>query len=362
MTRHQPRRNGGHASRTAGSPTSSTSPTATSSTSTSSGSSPTASPRAAPRPALLPAQLRDPRSDGRVPSEVQARPVLRSAALHSGTSPTSPARRTRSLPGSRSSPTRGITGGCGNGNYCPNNPVTRQQMAVFLLKALHGSTFVPPALQRRLRRRAVSVAVRRLDRAARGRSDYRRLRRRQLLPAESGPARPDGGVPVQYLRFSMRVPRETFELPPCFARRPLLPGACLRWSGRLCSGRPRADDRRGDRGGVPARAAAPRPDPGGDLSRRGPPSGDPGVSPLRRIRGRAPRRARRRPPVAHALARRASLRRRSRDGRGVRAARATGARCSSGSGARPRPRESLGSISTAAQRRRGSTNAPATRS
>jgi IPT/TIG domain/S-layer homology domain len=39
---------------------------------------------------------------------------------------------------------RGITGGCGNGNYCPNNPVTRQQMAVFLLKALHGSTFDPP--------------------------------------------------------------------------------------------------------------------------------------------------------------------------------------------------------------------------
>jgi IPT/TIG domain/S-layer homology domain len=38
----------------------------------------------------------------------------------------------------------GITGGCGGGNYCPNNPVIRQQMAVFLLKALHGSTFVPP--------------------------------------------------------------------------------------------------------------------------------------------------------------------------------------------------------------------------
>ncbi len=38
----------------------------------------------------------------------------------------------------------GITGGCGNGIYCPNNPVTRQQMAVFLLKALHGSTFDPP--------------------------------------------------------------------------------------------------------------------------------------------------------------------------------------------------------------------------
>jgi hypothetical protein len=30
----------------------------------------------------------------------------------------------------------GITGGCGGGNYCPNNPVTRAQMAVFLAKAL----------------------------------------------------------------------------------------------------------------------------------------------------------------------------------------------------------------------------------
>ena len=38
-----------------------------------------------------------------------------------------------------------ITGGCGNGNYCPNNTVTRQQMAVFLLKAFEGSTYVPPA-------------------------------------------------------------------------------------------------------------------------------------------------------------------------------------------------------------------------
>ena len=29
-----------------------------------------------------------------------------------------------------------ITGGCGGGNYCPDNPVTRRQMAVFLAKAL----------------------------------------------------------------------------------------------------------------------------------------------------------------------------------------------------------------------------------
>ena len=39
----------------------------------------------------------------------------------------------------------GITGGCGSGNYCPQNPVRRDQMAVFLLKAAHGSGYVPPA-------------------------------------------------------------------------------------------------------------------------------------------------------------------------------------------------------------------------
>ena len=30
----------------------------------------------------------------------------------------------------------GITAGCGGGNYCPDNPLTRRQMAVFLAKAL----------------------------------------------------------------------------------------------------------------------------------------------------------------------------------------------------------------------------------
>ena len=41
--------------------------------------------------------------------------------------------------------TEGITGGCGGGNYCPQNPVRRDQMAVFLLKAEHGSSYTPPA-------------------------------------------------------------------------------------------------------------------------------------------------------------------------------------------------------------------------
>jgi uncharacterized repeat protein (TIGR03803 family) len=39
----------------------------------------------------------------------------------------------------------GITSGCGGGNYCPNSPVTRAQMAVFLLKAGHTSSYTPPA-------------------------------------------------------------------------------------------------------------------------------------------------------------------------------------------------------------------------
>jgi hypothetical protein len=39
----------------------------------------------------------------------------------------------------------GITGGCGGGNYCPDNAVTRAQMSAFLLKALHGALYAPPA-------------------------------------------------------------------------------------------------------------------------------------------------------------------------------------------------------------------------
>ena len=37
----------------------------------------------------------------------------------------------------------GITAGCGNSNYCPGATVTRSQMAVFLLRAKYGSGFDP---------------------------------------------------------------------------------------------------------------------------------------------------------------------------------------------------------------------------
>jgi hypothetical protein len=40
---------------------------------------------------------------------------------------------------------RGVTAGCGGGNYCPTTQVTRSQMAVFLLTTLEGGGYTPPA-------------------------------------------------------------------------------------------------------------------------------------------------------------------------------------------------------------------------
>jgi exo-beta-1,3-glucanase (GH17 family) len=40
---------------------------------------------------------------------------------------------------------RQITLGCGGGNYCPTSLVTREQMAAFLIRALHAPGYFPPA-------------------------------------------------------------------------------------------------------------------------------------------------------------------------------------------------------------------------
>jgi len=40
--------------------------------------------------------------------------------------------------------TEGVTAGCGGGDYCPDASVTRAQMAVFLLRTVEGSGYVPP--------------------------------------------------------------------------------------------------------------------------------------------------------------------------------------------------------------------------
>lgn len=39
----------------------------------------------------------------------------------------------------------GITSGCGSGRYCPENLTTRAEMAIFLLRSKHGVSYVPPA-------------------------------------------------------------------------------------------------------------------------------------------------------------------------------------------------------------------------
>ncbi len=89
----------------------------------------------------------------------------------------------------------GITGGCGTGLFCPQNPVRRDQMAPFLIKAKCGSRFRATALHGHgVRRRRVPLAVRGLDRAARARGRHERMRRKQLLSVEPGDAWPDGRV------------------------------------------------------------------------------------------------------------------------------------------------------------------------
>jgi RHS repeat-associated protein/uncharacterized repeat protein (TIGR01451 family) len=39
---------------------------------------------------------------------------------------------------------RAVTQGCGSGNYCPDSSVTREQMAAFIIRALHEPGYVPP--------------------------------------------------------------------------------------------------------------------------------------------------------------------------------------------------------------------------
>ena len=71
-----------------------------------------------------------------------------------------------------------ITAGCSvvPPLYCPDAPVTRAQMAVFVWKGQHGDE-PPPACCRRLRRRAVPGRLRgRLHRGHRRRGRHRRLR------------------------------------------------------------------------------------------------------------------------------------------------------------------------------------------
>ena len=93
----------------------------------------------------------------------------------------------------------GITGGCGGDNYCPANPVLRQQMAVFLLKAKYGAGYVPPPCSGDFPDVPCTSQFAPLDRAARGRRHHRRLRFGEFLPGPGRHPRPDGRVPRDHV-------------------------------------------------------------------------------------------------------------------------------------------------------------------
>ncbi len=70
----------------------------------------------------------------------------------------------------------GITAGCGGGNYCPDAAVTREQMAVFLLKTEHGAAYAPPACAGVFDDVPCPSAYAALDRAALRRRHHGRVR------------------------------------------------------------------------------------------------------------------------------------------------------------------------------------------
>ena len=87
---------------------------------------------------------------------------------------------------------RGVVGGCGGGNYCPGRTVTREQMAVFVLRTLD-PTLDPPACTTPIYNDvpATSPFCRWIEELTR-RGVVTRLRRRQLLPDRRRDPRADG--------------------------------------------------------------------------------------------------------------------------------------------------------------------------
>ena len=88
---------------------------------------------------------------------------------------------------------RGVVSGCGGGNYCPSTPVTREQMAVFVLRtldpAINPPACAPPNLFADVPE--TSPFCRWIEELAR-RGVVSRLRRRELLPDGRGDPRADG--------------------------------------------------------------------------------------------------------------------------------------------------------------------------
>ncbi len=145
----------------------------------------------------------------------------------------------------------GITAGCGNGaDFCPNAPVTRAQMAVFLLKTEHGSSWVPPAASGDFSDVPVGEPVRAVGRGAQGRGRDGGVRDR----ASTAPAPPRAAA-----RWRSSSRRGSGS--PCTGRSRGRPTAACRIQPRTWQsnpGRGRAGGRRaaGPARGAPRRAAA----------------------------------------------------------------------------------------------------------
>ena len=128
----------------------------------------------------------------------------------------------------------GITGGCGTGTYCPADPVKRQQMAVLLLKTLGGISYTPPACVTATfgtfratapSRRGSTTSSRAASPAAAATATTVRPSPRPADKWRCSLSRPSACNDAQR-------PLDTFELPPAFGRRCLLPRVCRWWSAQ----------------------------------------------------------------------------------------------------------------------------------
>ena len=92
------------------------------------------------------------------------------------------------------------------GNFGPAVPVTRAEMAMLLLKAVHGPGYAPPAATGVFGDVPAAEPRGSLDRAARPRGNHGRLRRRKLLSQRHFDALRDGGLPRQDVRTALVRP------------------------------------------------------------------------------------------------------------------------------------------------------------
>ena len=117
----------------------------------------------------------------------------------------------------------GITTGCGSGDYCPQNGVTRAQMAVFPAQEQVWQRLRPPSSdRRRLRRRGREQLRGGLDRRALGRRRHGGLRRRPVLPRRGRHASPDGRLPAaRRARVGVRASPSDGHLRRSLAGRPV---------------------------------------------------------------------------------------------------------------------------------------------